>query len=110
MLKTALEYEPNYASARHNLALIYRAKGKPEDALKELNQVEFTLNSVIPRTDYETELLNFPDIHVLYFNKALILNQLGKKDEACDYLKEAVHLNNNPEFIKKVPLICGKAR
>ncbi len=110
MLKTALEYEPNYAAARHNLALVYKAKGNPEGALKELNQVEFTLNSVIPRTDYETELLNFPDLHVLYFNKALILNQLGKKDEACDYLKEAVHINNNPEFIKKVPSICGKAK
>ncbi|PKL92902.1 MAG: hypothetical protein CVV21_00735 [Candidatus Goldiibacteriota bacterium HGW-Goldbacteria-1] len=108
LLSKAVEYEPNYASARHNLALIYRSKGDAESALKELNQVEFILTSVIPRTDYETELLNFPDIHILYFNKALILNQLGKKDEACEYLKDAAHLKKTPEFLKKFPEICGE--
>ncbi|MBN2755144.1 MAG: O-antigen ligase family protein [Candidatus Goldbacteria bacterium] len=108
LLNKSLEYEPNYASARHNLALIYRSKGDPKRALQELNQVEFILSSVIPRTDYETDLLNFPDIHILYFNKALILNQLGKKDEACEYLKDAANLKRMPEFIRKFPEICGK--
>jgi len=71
---TAMEYSADFASARHNLANLYTALDRPEDAIKQYQQAI--------RID-----------HLFYpakVNLALVYNQRGQNDQAEKLLRQVV--------------------
>jgi tetratricopeptide (TPR) repeat protein len=77
-LNRALEIDPLYPEANANLGVIYRTKGKYEDALKY----------------FQTALNGMPSNSVINYDIAICYERLGKSDEAEKNYKKAIELDN----------------
>jgi protein O-mannosyl-transferase len=78
--QAALRCDPTRADSRYNYALALQQSGRSDEALKE----------------FETALKNFPDDLAGYWiqeQMADILVRQGRKDEALNYLRNAVAIN-----------------
>lgn len=81
----ALKINPVHALSKINLAPILLNEGKPEEALKILDQAEVLE----------------PDDPVLLFNKATTLTALGRNAEAIMYYQKVLEVNPNDEEVQK---------
>jgi len=90
LLEHAVYLEPNFIPARINLSSLYMQNKEYKAALEQLDEAEFSMNSFMPLTPYEENLMKLPSRGLLYNNKALVLKALKHDSEACDYSRKAV--------------------
>lgn len=102
----AAALEPNYLEARNNLALVYKLEKNYGMALKELDSAEYSLNNFEPASAYEKRLLDIPP-STLYANKAYLLKEMDRPDEACVYFTMAGAGSNSEELAREVKA-CSK--
>lgn len=76
-LKQAIELDPQNHSSHFKLASVYRATGRPVEAVYELKK---------------TADLSPPYIDEVYGNLAAILYGLGRREESLEYLRKALEL------------------
>ena len=88
--KTSLEYRPNFAPARNNLANIYAQSGKTDLAIEE----------------YQRAILLDPSYEKTYYNLAILYHRKGELDSAIVYYSKAIKLNPRYELAH---LNLGKA-
>lgn len=81
----ALKINPVHALSKINLAPILLGEGKPEEALKILDQAEYIE----------------PDDPVLLFNKATTLEVLGRTEEAIEYYEKVLEVNPEDEEVRR---------
>jgi len=103
----AINLEPNYAEARHSLALLSMQKGMNREALLEFDSLEEILSDNKPLTPYEKALLDLP-LGVFYYNKALLLKNMENFEESCYYYKKSYDLDRNAGTLKSMSAVCGK--
>jgi tetratricopeptide (TPR) repeat protein len=95
MLAAAIRIEPYYAGASANLASIYWSQKNYGLALKEYDSIENAISIYTPVNDYERNLLFAPP-GAIYRNKALLLMEMGKKNDSCSYYSRSLGLNMPP--------------
>jgi tetratricopeptide (TPR) repeat protein len=107
LFKKAVELEPDYAEARHSLALLFMHNGMNSEALAEFNAIEDILSANTPATDYEKALLSLPP-EALYFNKASLLKNMANFTESCYYYRKSFEITKDPETKKIMGPVCAK--
>jgi tetratricopeptide (TPR) repeat protein len=118
--KRAIELKPDYASAMYQLAGIYQAQGKTDEAVGELKKAEiaapfdigliFQLGLVYYGTgEYDDAQFEFKKVininpqysNALYF-LGLTYNKLGDRNKAIEMMEKVSSLNPGNEEVKKV--------
>ncbi|MCX6759772.1 MAG: tetratricopeptide repeat protein, partial [Candidatus Nealsonbacteria bacterium] len=118
--KRAIELKSDYASAMYQLAGIYQAQGKTDEAINELKKAEiaapfdigliFQLGLVYYGTgeynDAQFEFEKAININPQYSNALYFLgltyNKLGARDKAIEMMEKVSSLNSDNEEVKKV--------
>ena len=86
----SLKIKPNYANARHNIALIHEKEGRLELALKEFQDI----------------IKEFPNFYFSYVEKANILIKQKKISEALKTVEKSLEINANyPQSLYQASLI-----
>lgn len=106
-LLKAINTEPNYAGARHSLALLRMQKGMYREALLEFDSIEEILTYNKPLTAFEKSLLDLP-LETLFFNKAKLLNIMENFEESCYYYKKSYAISKNAETLEAMAVVCGR--
>ncbi|HRH44441.1 MAG TPA: tetratricopeptide repeat protein, partial [Pyrinomonadaceae bacterium] len=117
-LNRAIELNPNSVNARHYLALLYMIRGEFDSALVEMRKAQQVDQfSLVINVNIATILLrqksyqeaeaqclknleldpNFPRVHWVY---GLVLEQIGKYNEAISEFQKAVELSNGGTLAK----------
>lgn len=103
----AIELEPNYLSARNNLANIYKIEKNYSSALEQYDYIEDVIDKLNPVTDYEKQLFFLPK-EILYYNKANLYEKLKDYKKSCYYYSKSYEIKQNELILKKIKTLCNK--
>lgn len=98
----SIKCEPNFISAKHLFATILIQEKNLISALNQYNEIEQIIYKYAPETEYEKSLLDF-SVEILYFNKALILKNIGNDELSEYYFKKYYELSGNKNIKNKYP-------
>jgi tetratricopeptide (TPR) repeat protein len=118
--KRAIELKSDYASAMYQLAGIYQAQGKTDEAISELKKAEiaapfdiglsFQLGLVYygigeyndAQFEFEKAININPQYSNALYSLGLTYNKLNERDKAIEMMEKVLSLNSDNEEVKKV--------
>lgn len=105
-LKIAVELEPYYFTARHNIAVLYRKDKNYDAAIAEYDKIEKNMPSANPINPLEKELVSFT-VGDLYVNKASLLKDMEKYSESCYYYGRYFELTKDKKIKAEMDAVCS---